>query len=771
MLFRDVKLTEETKELLSHVPYSKNGTLKINLVLVDTMSKLEAMVKSFGDRPVAFDIETTGLDINCELVGLSFCGGYDTAYYVPVGHTQGDFYGGSSNGQMGLNFHDTYSLQPNQLPIDKVREAVRPLFVDNRLIVHNGKFDLGVLYRYGFPVPVPLHDTLSGAWVLNAGAKFANNGLKQLASSKLKTTMFEITDLLGKGKNQITFDRVPIKTAVKYAADDAAVTYRLYQYQRVRLPNMNLHADAWDTLMKNHVAVVYMENAGVYTNRKAYDQLLEQVTLEIEQLTTFLLDGLSDYLYGLYIKFPDAFMSHMEVICKPRKGPFRFIEGKDPKATIHRLIHSHFNIKSNKQLSYVLFDVFSVSPDGVASNTTGYSVDKENLKTAYQNAMEQVASGALTDEIGDWFDKLSELNNVNHLFSNYVNPFPTLVQKDGRIYPHFNPHNARTGRFSSSEPNFQNVTVKDHFALSYRRCFVPEHGNVFLFTDYSQQELRVLALMSQDQTLIDAYLSGQDLHKVTAARVFDKPIDEISKNERKFTKTVNFGLIYGMSAYGLSHRLGITPDEAEKFIQTYFKALPGVQNYIEQCKYLSRNRHYVKTLLGFKKEFPIFKQPYDQAHQQLYERAYRQAMNFPIQGSSADMTKLAINAVLPRLADFTAYRNGKTVGAMLNSVIHDELVVEVKATEAIELGKIIQHEMEHVLDKLLQEKFVAKGMKIIPLVAEPELSPDWAVVKTEKACPSCGHDRGGSSFWYLTDTGLIEKESCHTCNGVDYFGV
>jgi DNA polymerase-1 len=307
-------------------------------------------------------------------------------------------------------------------------------------------------------------------------------------------------------------------------------------------------------------------------------------------------------------------------------------------------------------------------------------------------------------------DAITNYRELGKLKSTYVDALPELVNPNTeRIHTSFNQTGAITGRIASNSPNLQNIPIRSEIGQEIRRGFITEPGWVFLAADYSQVELRVLAHISQDEALIKAFLEDQDIHRTTAAAVYNVPVEDVTFNQRRFAKAVNFGLIYGMGAFRLARDSELTLAEAEKYIAEYFENFPGIRRYLDQTKEMARSRGYVETLLGRRRYFPIFKMPQTGSNRQAWMRAEREAVNHPIQGTAADIIKIAMKQLHEALNDYQA---------RMVLQVHDELVLEVPEEELAEI-------------KPLMVEIMSGALKLdVPLKVDASTGINWLELKS-----------------------------------------
>ena len=592
-------------------------------ILVQTENELKKMVEALEKaNMIAFDCETTGLDkLTARLVGISLAVEPPYGYYIPVGHIENQEQ--AKSGQMML-FASEAKLAENQLPLDQVLTAIRPALTNPDIpkIAHNAKFDYIILQRHGLTISPIGGDTMIAEWLSDPGTKF--KGLKDLSLQRLGIEMTNIEELIGKGRNQITFAEVPIEDAAPYAAADADLTLRLYEpiqkevEEKAMLKLQQLELDLIPILAD-------MEQAGIGLDvdflREMSQELEEQIAAEEERIFT---------------------------------------------------VAGHpFNVNSTQQLSDVLFKELNLPHERLRRTKSGH----------YSTASDVLENLKPADEQGI-VKSILNYREMQKLKSTYVDALPQMVNKEtGRIHTSFNQTGAITGRIASSNPNLQNIPIRTEMGQRIRRGFVARPGWNFLAADYSQVELRILAHISQDTALLDAFRHDQDIHRTTAAAVYNIGLDDVTYNQRRFAKAVNFGLIYGMGPFRLARDSELTLAEAEKFIKTYFERFPGINEYLEKTKEQARSQGYVETLFGRRRYFPVFQVSAGRANRQAVNRAEREAVNHPIQGTAADIIKIAMVRLHRELS--------ANYEAKMLLQVHDELVLEVPEAEVTAVRQVV----------------------------------------------------------------------------------
>ncbi len=516
-----------------------------------------------------------------------------------------------------------------QLPIKTVMDALRDPLTNAKIgkSGHNADYDLLMLQRYGVDVAPVTFDTMIAEWLRSPDSKFL--GLKNLARQELKVDMTEISTLIGTGKKQITMDEVSIERVAPYAAADAALTYRLMDHLQPKLEELNL-LNLYNNLEIPLIPVIAaIERVGVV-------------------LDTHYLSDLSTKLTGMLAQLEDDIYT---------------VSG-----------YGKFNINSPKQLNDVLFEKLKLPTDGLKKTTHGYSTDA--------TVLESLSGQHIV------VDKILDYREVSKLKGTYVDALPLLINTHtGRVHTSYNQAGSTTGRLSSSNPNLQNIPIRTELGREVRRAFVASEGNKLLSVDYSQVELRILAHISQDKTLLEAFAQGQDIHAATAAAVTGIPVEQVTKEQRNFAKRVNFGLIYGMGAFRLARDSELTLAEARAFIKTYFERLPGVEKYLEDTKQAAR-KGPIKTLFGRQRDFAVLRNAGEGSNKVAIQAEERVAINMPIQGTAADIMKQAMINLYNELQK--SHLRGKMI-----LQVHDELVLEVPEAEVSETSALVVHIMEN----------------------------------------------------------------------------
>jgi len=526
---------------------------------------------------------------------------------------------------------------------------IKNIFEDAKIkkIAHNSKFDLEVLGKAGINFQGLSFDTMIASYLLNPGTR--QHGLDSLAFVELGYKTQTIEELTGeKNKEKIDLSKVPPEEVANYSCEDADITFRLYEKLSAKLDDATIEG----VLEKIEIPLVpvlaEMEKSGVLLDIEFLKKMSKNLESRISNL----------------------------------------------EAKIHKIAGRNFNVASPIQLKEILFDKLKISTAGLGHTKTGISTAAGEL--------EKLRGRHKIIELIMEFRELSKLKNT------YLDPLPELVDENNRVHTSFNQTITATGRLSSSDPNLQNIPIRTQLGREIRKAFVAETGYKILAADYSQIELRIVASLAGDKKMLEAFSKKEDIHTQTAAEIFGIKPDKVSKQERRQAKAVNFGIIYGLGARGLSQDTGISYEEAQEFIDKYFDIYDGIKNYIEETIELARELGYVETLFGRRRYLPEI----NANHQQMRAQAERMAVNHTVQGTAADLMKLAMIEVAGRIKkEFAAGE----VRMLLQ--VHDELVFEVKNDLVAHAKKIIQNEMESV--------YKLKA----PIEVEVEAGKNWGETK------------------------------------------
>ena len=610
------------------------------LGISDAATLADWIARAYETGLVAIDTATDGLDaMQCHLVGVSLAVAPGEAAYMPLAH--------GANG--GLMLGDE---TPPQIDMKTALDLLQPLLADPSVkkILQNAKFDAQILQRYGL-VLNGFDDTMLISYALDAGNH--GHGMDALAQKYLGHTPIPIKELLGSGKNQITFDQVPIAQAIAYAAEDADVTLRLYRHLQPRLVAEHM-VGVYETTERPLVGVLRaMEAEGVAVDRT----VLSRLSGEFAQK-----------------------MAAME-------------------AEIFETAGESFNIASPKQLGEILFDKMGLR-GGKKTKTGAWGTGADVLEgiVAEGGAAKGVSLARL---VLDW-------RGLAKLKSTYTDALPEFINPDTqRIHTSYSLAATTTGRLSSSEPNLQNIPIRTEDGRRIRTAFVAADGHQLVSADYSQIELRVLAHMADIAALKDAFLNGDDIHAMTASEMFNVPMAEMTPEVRRRAKAINFGIIYGISAFGLANQLGISRGEASDYIKAYFEKFPGIKDYMAHVKAESKAQRYVSTLFGRKVQVPEINAKIP-ARKAFAERA---AINAPIQGTAADIIRRAM-IQMPAALD----KAGLTEAKMLLQV-HDELIFEAPQKECDKLIETVKSTMQSACAPRLTLS--------VPLLVDAQAANNW----------------------------------------------
>ena len=525
---------------------------------------------------------------------------------------------------------------------DEVRELVNPLFKNEKTlkIAHNFKFDQLILENAGFTVNGPVFDTMVAGYLIDSSQRLK---MDSLAKKYLNYEPVPIEDLIGKGKNQKLMTELPYDAVKDYACEDADITYRLYEILSEQLQKDQLQNIA-EVLEFPLIRVLSaMEKTGVYIDTDMLETFSTELTNDLEELEKMIFDKTGE----------------------------------------------EFNLNSPQQLGVILFEKLKI-PSGKKTKTGQYSTSEDVLSKL---AVEYEVPSMVLD-----YRSLSKLR------STYVDALPKLVNpKTGRIHTDFNQTVAATGRLSSSNPNLQNIPIRTKRGREIRKAFVAEKGFSILAADYSQVELRVIASISGDENMTLAFKNGEDIHARTAKEIFGlNSLEDVTPNQRRKAKEVNFGIPYGVSAYGLASRLGISNTEGKEMIDQYFERFPGIQQYIDDTIQFARDNGFVATLMGRRRYIPDI----HSRNWNVRGFAERTAINMPIQGTAADIIKLAMIRI-------HNYLESEKLRSRMLMQVHDELVFEIE-----------QSEIDHVPEKIIE--IMKNAYKVaVPLEVDMGIASNW----------------------------------------------
>jgi DNA polymerase-1 len=604
---------------------------------------------------VAFDCETDALDANnAKLVGLSLAllegpwGNVNSqrrrAAYLPLGHREpaGEAQGALDLAGTGKPNGGEGKLLPGQIPLDKAVAKLKPMLEDPSVLKvgQNIKYDMGVFRQHGVEVG-PVDDTMLLSFVLDAGSH--NHGMDELAERYLDRKTIKFSDVAGSGAKQVSFDKVPIDRARDYAAEDADVTLQLWAQFKPRLAREHM-VGVYETIERPLIPVLLgMEQAGIKVDApqlRALSSAFEKRMLELEQ-------------------------------------------------ELHKLAGRPFNVGSPKQLGEILFDEQKL-PGGRRNKNGSWATDVSIL--------EDLAAQGHALPV-----KIMEHRQIAKLKGTYTDALVReLDPRTGRVHTSYQMTGAATGRLASTDPNLQNIPVRTEEGRKIRQAFIAEKGHKLLSADYSQIELRLLAHVADIASLKEAFARGDDIHAITASEMFGVPVKGMDPLVRRRAKAINFGIIYGISAFGLANQLGIGQPEAREYIARYFLRYPGIRDYIEATKAYARKHGYVKTPFGRKVHLKYI----NDKSQGMRAFAERAAINAPLQGGAADIIKKAMIRLPPAL------KAARLESQMLLQV-HDELLFEVPDKEIDKTREVARKVME------------SAAALSVPLVVETGVGDNW----------------------------------------------
>ena len=587
-----------------------------------TEKNLDKMIKELeNSERFSFNVQITGLiPMGAEIVGLSFSKMEHSGWYLPVEYKEKEK---NNFGDDDLTF---------------ILEKLRPLFTNPLIekVGQNIKFDALILKSHGIDISHFEFDTMVAAHLINPASR--SYKLETLSLEYLNYEMVSIEELIGKGKNQITMDEVPLEQAVFYAVEGSDVAFQLTNIFKNRLKEEGLFTYFQDIEMKLISVLLDMEFEGAFVD----SELLENMSIDLEKKV----DQLKDSIY--------------------------------------RISGTEFNINSTQQLANILFDILELPQ--IKKRSTAEPVLKQ------------------LQEIHELPKNILEYRKYNKLKSTYVDALPELINlKTKRIHSTFNQTIAATGRLSSSNPNFQNIPIRKDEGREIRKAFRAQNeGWKILSADYSQVELRIMAHFSNDNGLIEAFKKGEDIHSRTASSVFNVPLNMVLPEMRRTAKVVNFGIMYGAGPFRMSQELGISRKEAIKIIDSYFEQYSGIKRYIKTTLEKARSDKYVETILGRRR--PVWDADSDNGLRR--QAAERMAINMPIQGSAAELIKIAMISINEEISS-------RNMEAKMTLQIHDELLFEFPNKEEDDLVKLVIEKME-------------KAMQLsVPLIVDHGIGETW----------------------------------------------
>lgn len=608
--------------------------------LVRDIPTLQKWIKKCEDKKIfAVDTETTGLDsLSASIVGMSIATDEGDACYIPIHHIKKVFDGADL-------FNDGKdTLVENQIPIDDIVKNIKPLLENKNIIKigHNIKYDMHIFKQLGINV-YPVEDTMVMSYDLDNTRNLHN--MDDLALNHLNYTTIHFSDVCGSGKAQITFAEAPLEKALDYAAEDADITLRLYNVLKSRLDS---------------------------------DEELKKVYYDIDLPLVNILFSMEEW--GIKIN-----STHLSELSLEFEKILSSLEGE-----IFSITGQTFNIMSPKQLGEMLFDTMGLPYPAKKKSNDNYSTDIDVLKQLSYQGFEIA-------------DKVLKYREIAKLKSTYTDALPKqILSRDGRVHTNYFQCGTSTGRLSSNDPNLQNIPIRTELGKDIRKTFISSNGYKILAADYSQIELRIMADVANVKNLKQAFIDNVDIHTRTASQVFGIPESEMTSDIRRKAKAINFGIIYGISPFGLANQLDIPQSEAKEYIDNYFKNFPEIKEYMEKTKEFAHQYGYIKTLYGRKCFITNINNP------KLKSYAERAAINAPIQGSAADIIKMAMIKIQNALA-----QNNLINDIRMLLQVHDELVFEVKEDKIDYATKFIKETMENIV-KLS-----------IPLEVEVGIADNW----------------------------------------------
>jgi len=639
MEFKRLIARFQTEEAALEAGEAVNSPTETDYRLVQDIDSLKDWIAdAYRTGVLAVDTETTGLDaMVADLVGICLSTEPGKACYIPLGHV------GEGEGDL---LSSGNSEAPKQIALEEALDLLRPVLADPSVLKvgQNLKYDMLILGRLNVPV-TPIDDTMLLSFCVDGGSH--GHGMDELADLHLGLKTIKFEEVCGKGKNQITFDRVPLDKALAYAAEDADITLRLHRVLKPRLLADRM-VTLYETIERPLVPILAdMERAGIMVDPKTLKQMSDEFARRIADL----------------------------------------------EVEIHQDAGQEFNVGSPKQLGEILFDKLGLK-GGKKTKTGGYSTDSGVLEPL---ALEH----QIVQKVLDW-------RGLSKLKSTYTDALVTQINpQTKRVHTSYSMVGAQTGRLSSTDPNLQNIPIRTAEGRRIREAFVAAPGCKLISLDYSQIELRLVAEIADLDALKKAFLDGLDIHAMTASEVFGVPLDKMDPETRRKAKAINFGIIYGISAFGLANQIGVSRGEAKAFIDQYFERFPGIRKFMDDTVEGCREKGYVETLFGRR----IHLDGINDKNPMRRSYAERQAINAPIQGTAADIIKRAMIRIPASLAEA-----GLDDVTMLLQV-HDELIFEAPDAKAEKAIPVIRDVMEGAAGP-------ARSLTV-PLVVEAGVADNW----------------------------------------------
>ena len=599
---------QKENEVVEETP---EGAEKVDYRTITDLKDLKEMVKTISTPDgFAFDTETTGTDpMRAELVGLSFSNEAGIAWYVPVGHHEGD-----------------------QIPFERALATLKPMFEDPKIpkTAHNANYDMMVLHEAGISPKGIDFDSMIAAALCGRRAI----GLKQLSVDCFHIEMMPISNLIGTGRKQITMAEVPIEKAAPYASADADIAWRLRQFFEPQLKEHGAQKVNDEIEIPLLPTIVSMQRNGFEIDTSMLAEMSEELGSELEgiqQAATSVLGG------------------------------------------------RELNLNANQQVAAILID--ELGAPKTRRTKTGWSMDANALDGIMETPN-------LDDRVYELASAVLKYRELTKLKSTYVDALPQLVNpRTKRVHTSFNQVGSATGRLSSTDPNVQNIPVRTELGRRVRSAFTTDHANgwMLLAADYSQIELRILAHLSQEPGLLEAFKNGEDIHSATARAMYGE--DDVTPDQRRIAKILNFGVIYGLGPHGVARQTDLTRQQGQEFIDLYFGKYPGLREYIDGTKEQARERGYSETLAGRRRYLPEITSR-NGMHRSAAERV---AVNMPIQGTAADIVKIA-------MIDVDAAMAKEKMRSQMLIQVHDELIFEAAPGELMELQAMVTELMPAAMD-------------------------------------------------------------------------
>ncbi|MQG04424.1 MAG: DNA polymerase I [SAR202 cluster bacterium] len=612
----DILKNLELMSLINRIPSKKDSSENHNLIpkikgeyrCANSESMINLMIQLIKKEGVfSFDTETSSLSpFESELVGISISTQPETGWYIPVAHE-----GAENISESGLQF---------------VKDIFKDPFIEK--IAHNANFDVSVLINNNFEINNLNFDTMIAANLL--GKRYL--GLKNLSLEIFNQEMTPIEDLIGKGKDQISFKNVPLEKAVDYSCADADVTLRLKKIFEKDLDRSELMKVMNEIEVPLIPVIVDMEKTGVSVNTNKLNSLSNDLD------------------------------SRINILEKNAKG----ILGQN-----------EINLRSSQQLAKVLIDDLGVPK--TKKTKTGYTMDANTLEDLLDNE-------DLNEDARNLIKIVLEHREFSKLKSTYSDSIPTLVnKKTERLHTYFNQSGTSTGRLSSSDPNLQNIPVRTEIGNEVRKAFEAKDGHVLMSADYSQIELKILAHLSEEPGLLKAFRNNEDIHDATAKTIYQT--ENVNKEQRRIAKILNFGVIYGLSPHGVSRQTDLTRAQGKEFINIYFGKYPGIKKYIDDVIEFAKKNKFVETLTKRRRLISEINSP----NFQIRSSSERMAINMPIQGSAADVIKIAMININKRIEE-------EEILSKMIIQVHDELIFEVPEKEVLIMENLLTEIMPKALD-------------------------------------------------------------------------